>query len=222
MTTLVVIAKECLPGKVKTRLHPPLSLEEAARVASAALADTLAVASALPATRRILLFDGVVPPQEARGYEILPQVSGGLDARLGAMFDVVTGPTVLVGMDTPQLTASDLAPVFTGWSGDVDAWFGPANDGGFWALALREPRGDLLRGIPMSHDDTGAHQLARLAGAGLRVGMLPALVDVDTIDDALDVAALAPRSRFARALASTEALRGSRALQDAGSDASRD
>jgi len=43
MTTLVVIAKETIPGKVKTRLHPPLSLEQAADVAAAAIQDTLAV-----------------------------------------------------------------------------------------------------------------------------------------------------------------------------------
>jgi hypothetical protein len=103
-------------------------------------------------------------------------------------------------MDTPQVAVETLLPVFTDWTDDVDAWFGPANDGGFWALGLARPTGDLLRGVPMSRDDTGAHQLRRLAEAGLRVRMLPELVDVDTIDDAHLVAAAAPDSRFAAAL----------------------
>lgn len=200
MTTLVVIAKECLPGKVKTRLHPPLTLEQAAQVAEASLADTLEAVASLPASRRILLFDGDNPPAGAEAYEIVPQVTGGLDERLGALFDLVDGPSVLIGMDTPQLTAEMLAPVFVEWPAGVDAWFGPANDGGFWTLALREPTGDLLRGVPMSRDDTGERQLARLAEAGLGVAFLPELVDVDTIDDARVVAEIAPDGRFAHTL----------------------
>ena len=211
MTTLVVIAKECLPGRVKTRLHPPLSLEQAAELAAASLDDTLAALAALPATRRILAFDGVIPPRAAAGYEILPQVEGTLDLRLGAVFDACAGPTVLVGMDTPQVTSALLEPVFTDWTDDVDAWFGFANDGGFWALALADPaaallrgdrtRGDLIRGVPMSRSDTGALQLKRLTDAGLRVNLLPTLTDVDTIDDAHRVAGIAPTGGFAAALA---------------------
>jgi glycosyltransferase A (GT-A) superfamily protein (DUF2064 family) len=200
MTTVVVIAKETLPGKVKTRLHPPLSLEQAAEVAAAAVQDTLAVVRALPATRRVLLFDGNRTPPGSEDFDVITQIGGGLDARLGALFDEVDGPTLLVGMDTPQLTVADVAPVFDAWTDDVDAWFGPANDGGWWALALARPTGDLLRGVPMSQDDTGAHQLARLASAGLRVGRLPELVDVDTIDDARLAAAAAPGSSFAATL----------------------
>ena len=200
MTTVVVICKETLPGKVKTRLHPPLSLEQAADVAAAAIQDTLAVVRQLPASRRVLLFDGNRTPPGSEDFDVITQIGGGLDARLGALFDEVDGPTLLVGMDTPQLTVADVAPVFDAWTDDVDAWFGPANDGGWWALALARPTGDLLRGVPMSQDDTGAHQLARLASAGLRVGRLPELVDVDTIDDARLAAAAAPGSSFAATL----------------------
>lgn len=200
MTTLIVIAKEPLPGKAKTRLHPPFTLEEAAQLAAAAIDDTLAAVADLPASRRILLFDGANPPRSADGYEIMPQSSGDLDERLATAFDAVEGPAVLIGMDTPQLRADDLARAFAPGD-DIDAWFGPADDGGFWALGLREPRGDLVRGVPMSRDDTGARQLARLEHAGLRVGMLRELTDVDTVADARRVAAEAPATSFARLVA---------------------
>lgn len=202
MTTLIVIAKEPLPGKAKTRLHPPLSLEQAARLAAAAIDDTLAAVADLPAARRILLFDGDIVPSSAHAYEVMPQVAGSLDLRLAAAFDACSGPTVLVGMDTPQLTARDLAPAFD-WTAEIDTWFGPADDGGYWALALREPRGDLIRGVRMSEDDTGDQQLQRLTAAGLRIGMLPTLTDFDTFDDARRVAAQAPDTAFARLLATT-------------------
>ncbi|MET4783383.1 DUF2064 domain-containing protein [Glaciihabitans sp. UYNi722] len=202
MTTLIIIAKETIPGRVKTRLHPPLSLEQAAILAAAALSDTFEAVSTLPATRRILAFDGNLFPIGSESYEVIHQVSGELDMRLGAIFDECAGPTVLVGMDTPQLTPELLAPVFDEWPADVDAWLGLANDGGYWTLAMAEPDGSLIRGVPMSRDDTGQVQLQRLESAGLRVRHLPELVDVDTIDDARTVAAIAPHTRFASALAS--------------------
>lgn len=201
MTTLIIIAKETIPGRVKTRLHPPLSLEQAAQLAAASISDTLAAVGNLPTTRRILLFDGNLLPPGSESYDMTPQTAGDLDERLAAAFDEAVGPTVLIGMDTPQVTADDLAPAFVEWPDDVDAFFGPADDGGFWALGMREPRGDLIRGVPMSRDDTGAIQLQRLRDAGLRVTMLPTLTDVDTIDSAREVAALAPDTSFARLLA---------------------
>lgn len=200
MTTLVIIAKEALPGRAKTRLHPPLSLEQAAQLAAAAIDDTLLAVAALAAQRRILLFDGENSPPNSTDYEVIPQSDGGLDERLAAVFDLLTEPTVLIGMDTPQVRAVHLAPAFDDWPAEVDAFFGPASDGGFWALGMREPRGDLIRGVPMSRDDTGAIQLARLKDAGLRVSLLPRLTDVDTIATAREVAAEAPETGFARLL----------------------
>lgn len=201
MTTIVLIAKEPLPGKVKTRLHPALSFEQAAELAAASIDDTLVTLAQLPATRRILAFDGERVPFGAEGYEVLPQSDGTLDQRLGAIFDYCEGPTILVGMDTPQVAVADLAAAFTTWPTGLDAWFGPANDGGFWALGMARPTGDLIRGVPMSQDDTGAIQFSRLRQAGLTVGLLPRLTDVDEIEDAHEVASIAPSTLFALTLA---------------------
>ncbi|HEY4225722.1 MAG TPA: DUF2064 domain-containing protein [Pseudolysinimonas sp.] len=206
MTTLVIIAKECLPGRVKTRLHPALSFEQAAEAAAASLADTFAALSELPADRRILAFDGTVPPLGSEPYDVIPQATGDLDERLAAVFDAAEGPTLLVGMDTPQLRAEHLARFFPWAGGDdsdqADFVFGPALDGGFWCLGMREPRGDLIRGVPMSRDDTGVQQLQRLCATGGDIRMLPPLLDVDTIVEAHAVAALAPETRFAQVLRS--------------------
>ena len=208
MTTLIIIAKECVPGRVKTRLHPPLSLEQAASLASASLADTFRAVSALDASRRILLFDGNLFPLGSEPYDVIHQVSGNLDRRLGAIFDECEGPTVLIGMDTPQLDAAMLAPLFDEWPVDVDAFLGFAVDGGYWTIAMAKPDGSLIRGVPMSQDNTGQLQLERLAEAGLRVRMLPELLDVDTIDDARLVAGLAPQTEFARTFASFDVASG--------------
>ncbi len=198
MTTLLVIAKEPVPGRVKTRLCPPFTPAQAALLAKASLADTLAVVARVPAERRVLVLDGSPGDLPPSGFEVVPQCAGGLDERLAAAFSLCTGPTLLVGMDTPQITADLLAPVLApdAWR-DHDAWFGPAADGGFWALGLAAPDPDLLRGVPMSVPETGAVQRRRLIDAGLRVGDLPVLRDVDTADDARLVAAEASGGRFA-------------------------
>ncbi|MFI8348131.1 DUF2064 domain-containing protein [Streptomyces sp. NPDC085596] len=197
MTTLLVIAKEPRPGRVKTRLTPPFSPAQAAALAEAALADTLRAVAATPARRRVLVLDGRPGPWLPDGFEVVPQCAGGLDERLADAFAHCTGPALLVGMDTPQITPDLLTADFT----DCDARFGPAEDGGFWALGLARPEPELLRGVPMSVPETGTVQRERLVAAGLRVRDLPRLRDVDTATDARAVAALAPDTAFAARLA---------------------
>ncbi|WP_019547806.1 TIGR04282 family arsenosugar biosynthesis glycosyltransferase [Streptomyces sulphureus] len=213
-TTLLVLAKEPVPGRVKTRLTPPFTPEQAAVLARAALVDTLRTALAVPARRRVLVLEGEpgrwpgipAPRSEHTAsrplFDVVPQSEGRLDERIAAAFASCTGPTLLIGMDTPQLTAPLLAPALSddAWR-QHDAWFGPALDGGFWALGLARPDPALLLGVPMSTPHTGAEQLRRLAESELRTGRLPLLRDVDTAADARFVATQSPHSRFARTLA---------------------
>lgn len=199
--TVAVIAKECVPGRVKTRLCPPLRPEQAAELASVSLRQTLRTVRALPARERVLFFDGTPEPEDAAGMAVLPQPGGGLDERLAHLCTAVAGPLLILGMDTPQLGPADLESVRADWSRaapTVDAWFGPAADGGFWALALAVPRPELIRGVPMSVAHTGAEQRARLTAAGLRVGDLEPLRDVDDIHDVAEVARRCPGTDFAR------------------------
>ena len=199
---LIVIAKEPVPGRVKTRLVPPLTDIEAARVARAALCDTLRAASAVEATRHVLALDGRPGRWLPRGWRVVAQPAGALDVRLAAAFGAASsGPALLIGMDTPQVRPAQLAafdPIAH------DACLGPAEDGGYWAIGLREPARatEVISGVPMSTSHTGAEQLRRLRDAGLRVQLLDTLADVDTIDVAHAVAAAAPSTEFASALRS--------------------
>ncbi|MDJ0382582.1 DUF2064 domain-containing protein [Streptomyces sp. G-G2] len=206
MTTLLVIAKEPLPGRVKTRLTPPFTPEEAAALAEASLRDTLAAVAATPAARRVLVLEGRPGPWLPTGFDVVAQCAGTLDERLAAAFAGCDGPALLIGMDTPQVTPELLGRAAdpAGWAA-YDAWFGPAVDGGFWALGLADPDPALLRGVPMSVPGTGAAQYARLRAAGLRVGRLPELRDVDSAQDARLVAAQVPGSRFAARFAALTA-----------------
>lgn len=198
---LLVIAKAPVPGRSKTRLSPPLSPERAARVAEAALADTLHTVARVRASRRVLVLDGATGPWLPKGFEVIPQRGGGLDERLTSAFEDAGGPSLLIGMDTPQVAAGLLEDALDRLvCPGVDAVLGPALDGGWWAIGLRRPDPDVFLGVPMSTRFTAAMQRRRLSRLRLRTTDLPALRDVDLIQDALAVASIVPGSRFARSL----------------------
>ena len=202
---VIVIAKEPVPGRVKTRLTPPYTPAQAAALAEAALSDTLAAVAGTTVTRRVLALDGTPGRWLPPGFDVIGQRGGALDERIAWALADARGssrvPAVLIGMDTPQVTPGLLAAAAEPLvSGVADATFGMAEDGGFWLLGLREIDPALVLGVPMSRPDTGARQFGRLVDAGLRVLPLPALTDVDTADEAERVAALLPDSRFAGCL----------------------
>jgi glycosyltransferase A (GT-A) superfamily protein (DUF2064 family) len=208
---LIVLAKEPVPGRVKTRLCPPRTPPEAASLAAAALADTLAAATASGADRVMLALDGRPGSWCPPGVVIVGQGTGGLDRRLATAWSAAAGPAVQIGMDTPQVTARDLDAAMSTLEdglgggdgrveGGVDAVLGPAADGGWWAIGLRRPDARAFLGVPMSRPDTGERQADRLASLGLRTRLLPVRTDVDTWSDALDVAAAAPATAFAAAV----------------------
>lgn len=200
---VLVVAKSPAPGKVKTRLCPPLTPAEAAEVAAAALADTLAAVAASRAARRILALDGPPGWWLPSGFEVIAQASGPLGTRLAAAWRHAGGPGVQLGMDTPQVTpdllddALDLVSGPRHHGGPHDAVLGLAEDGGWWALGLRRWVDGVFDGVPMSTAQTGAAQHARLAALGLDVTTLPTLRDLDTADDARVIAASAPGTRTA-------------------------
>ena len=137
------------------------------------------------------------------GWAAFSQRGEGLDERLANAFvDLAAehdGPVVQIGMDTPQVTGSDLAALIAGLDGH-DAVLADAEDGGWWALALADPRhGAHLAGVPMSTPGTAAATRTAFEDAGLRVGAGRVLRDVDVAEDADAVAAAcADGSEFAR------------------------
>jgi uncharacterized protein len=209
---LLVMAKEPRPGRVKTRLCPPCTPEEAAELAAAAIADTLAAVAACGADRRVIALDGEPGPWLPEGFEVVPQVDGPLGRRLDAAWAAVDGPGVQIGMDTPQVDGP-LLDVALGLLADgAPCVLGDATDGGWWAIGLQRAVPDLFAPVPTSRDDTGALQRERCRELGLEVTDLPALTDVDHVDDALEVARAAPDGRFGRTVAALDL--GGRATPD--------
>ena len=203
--TLIVFAKAPVSGRVKTRLCPPCTPDQAAAIAHAALVDTLAAVAATPGVHRVLALDGEPGSWSPAGFDVVPQTAGDLAARLTGAFACVSGPALVIGMDTPQLTPGMLRhAVDTLLSPGVDAVLGRTVDGGWWTLGLRDVRVPAFTGVPMSTRETGRHQAARLNSLGLRTRALEVETDVDTFVDARTVASRIPTSRFARAVGTVE------------------
>jgi glycosyltransferase A (GT-A) superfamily protein (DUF2064 family) len=203
-TSLLVVAKAPEPGRVKTRLGKDIGMQAAAEVAAASLLDTLTACAATGLSCHVSLageLGGAVRADELRaaleGWTIHPQAGEDFAARLADAHARVPGPLVQVGMDTPQLTAELLWQAARGLTG-YDALLGPADDGGWWVLAVRDPaHAAALVDVPMSTPTTGADTRAALEATGLAVGSGPVLRDIDTVADAEAVAGLVPWTRFA-------------------------
>jgi hypothetical protein len=202
---LLVMAKRPIPGRVKTRLCPPCTPHQASELAAAALADTLEAMRQTPAERRVLAIDDA-SGLTATGFDVLPQRGRGLGDRIAhAFLDTAAtchSPILQLGMDTPQINHRLLTTCLHQLHrDDVDAVLGPALDGGWWTLGLRDPHhAGVLRQVPMSTPRTGQLTAAALRALGLRVALLPVQRDVDTAADLPAVAQAAPRSRFAAAV----------------------
>ncbi|MEJ3745589.1 DUF2064 domain-containing protein [Actinomycetes bacterium KLBMP 9797] len=214
MTILLVVAKAPVPGLAKTRLCPPATPARAAAIAAAALLDTLDAVRATPGVTPVLALTGRLADAARAdeiwaalcGWAVIRQRGTGLGERLAnahadARAMAPGCPVLQIGMDTPQVRPAVLAAAARQLS-DVDAVLGPAVDGGWWLLGLRDPsHAAALRTVPMSTAGTGAATRAALRDHGLRVATAPDLSDVDTWADAVAVAGATPGSRFAAAVA---------------------
>ena len=149
---------------------------------SAPLRDTLRSMLAAPVARRVLAIDGPAADRWPAGFEFMAQRGGDFGDRLaGAFADayaLMALPLLLVRTDALDMTPDVLADAARSLlSGEADAAFGPASDGGFWLLGLRRPDRSLVAGIPGSGSGgapvagAGRVLLNRLVSAGLRVAL---------------------------------------------------
>jgi glycosyltransferase A (GT-A) superfamily protein (DUF2064 family) len=173
-----------------------------AKLADAALTDTLAAADQVPAIRHSIVHCGrySAPP----GWTAYHQRGYRLDQRLANAYTDTAKPgtaSILLRPDTPQVTREHIAMLYAGLS-TADAVLGPAADGDWWGLALRDAnRGRALAGVPVSTVDTARWTIDALRAEGHTVAFAPVLRDVASTGDALAVAAeCPPDSAFATAV----------------------
>jgi len=193
-TCLVVLARAPEAGRGKTRLAVAIGEAQALQVYRRLLAITADAALAWPGPR---LLASAGDPAAFAGTRLdrLPRVDqaeGGLGVVIAAALAVGLGrarAVLVIGSDCPGLCESALAAVADVLTAAPVA-FGPADDGGFWAIATRDHRAaELVATLPVPWSTRATLTTLRsgLAAAGLPSALGPTLGDVDTAAD-LDAA----------------------------------
>jgi len=188
---LVVFVKHPTPGAVKTRLAAAIGPAAAAELYRALAERALeATAPAAGEYERLVFFDPPGALEEMRawlpGVRLLAQSGGDLGARMRDATDRAfargASRVAVVGTDVPGLSRDTVVAALAALDA-ADVVIGPAEDGGYYLLALREPRPELFAGMAWSGPLVAAETRARAAAAGLVVHEVGRRRDVDTVED---------------------------------------
>jgi rSAM/selenodomain-associated transferase 1 len=187
---LMVVAKKPAPGQTKTRLCPPFTDAQAARLYECFLRDTLDTMRQVPGVHTRIGF----LPEDAQDYfdELAPDMSKEVQVgdTLGERLDHLlthalshgTHKAVVIDSDSPTLPVDYLIAAFERLEA-VDVVLGPTQDGGYYLIGLKQPTPQLLRTVQMSTPHVLADTLAVAKRLQLKVDLLPVWYDIDTIDD---------------------------------------
>jgi uncharacterized protein len=217
--TLITFAREPIAGRTKTRLCPPLDGELAAGLYACFLRDVLDTMRRVPDVRRVVAYTpdscSAFFADLAPDFVAWPQRGAGLGERMDHTFRdalkasgderrktkdesytltlpssfVLGHSSVIIGSDSPDLPGEYIYEAFARLERGVDVVLGPADDGGYYLIGLRAPQPRLLREVPMSTPTVLADTLALAHALGLRVELLPAWYDIDTVAELRRLAA---------------------------------
>lgn len=189
---VAIMAKASVAGTVKTRLVPPLTPEEAAELNTCCLRDVAANISAAARQAPIQgfaayyplgsepFFDDVLPV----GFKLLPPreptIGRSLLHAARDLFAVGYSSVCLVNADSPTLPTEFLVQTVRRLreSGDRIV-LGPAADGGYYLIGLKQFHRRLFEEIDWSTERVFRQTLARAGEIGVTVAPLPEWYDVD-------------------------------------------
>jgi len=194
---LVIMAKEPVPGRVKTRLQPRLSPDESAALYTCFLQDRLRETSDLPGTDVAVAY---TPPEAAPtfaslvpgSFRLFPQRGATLTGRLAAVTASAFADdyryVTIMDSDSPDLPRERILRSFTLLEEGADVVFGPCRDGGYYLVGLRGNWSRIFEEIPWSTSKVLQESLARAASLGLIAALLEPWQDIDTFEDLRDLA----------------------------------
>ncbi len=186
----VIMAKQPQVGRTKTRLSPPLTLEQAAILYEALLRDTIALVKSLPITLALAIspsssrayFSSIVPPHTL----LLPIEGKDIGACLTQAFQCLLGrgwtKVIALNADGPSLPPDYLLQAVK-LLGEREVALGPAQDGGYYLVGMQRPHLGIFQGIVWSTEHVFVQTLKRAEALGLSVGVTSVWYDVDTSAD---------------------------------------
>jgi rSAM/selenodomain-associated transferase 1 len=190
-----VMAKASIAGKTKTRLVPPLTEDEAARLNTVFLrdaADNILSAARLVSIRGWMAFSPAgaesfftthLPESIGLVEAVAPSLGECLHYAAATLLRAGHGAVCLVNSDSPTLPVSYLVTAATVLAASGDhIVLGPSTDGGYYLIGMKRPRAGLFEDIAWSTDQVFSQTLARARALGVSVVELPTWYDVDNED----------------------------------------
>jgi rSAM/selenodomain-associated transferase 1 len=192
LCALTVMAKAPRSGKVKTRLAPPLTLDQSAAINICFLQDTtenIAAVAASPKAAGIIsytpigdeaLFDNLLPTD----FALIPQRGEGFGERLFATAEDLLacgyGSVCLIDSDSPTVPAAAFEQAVAELAKPGDRIIlGPSHDGGYYLIGLKRAHSELFANITWSTSTVFAETIAAAEAANLETVILPLWYDVD-------------------------------------------
>lgn len=189
---LAVMAKAPRPGRVKTRLSPPLTLEQSAKLNTCFLRDTtqnLAEVSSLGTSAGVIsytpvgdeaLFDGLLPEE----FVLVAQRADSFGERLlAAAEDILAcgfGAVCLIDSDSPTVPAEVFHQAVAELQRPGDRIvLGGSHDGGYYLIGLKQPHPQPFSGITWSTGSVYKETVASIRAADIELVELPIWYDVD-------------------------------------------
>ena len=190
---MAVMAKVPGAAVVKSRLHPALGVETAARLYECFLRDRIDALSILEGIARVIAFTPVEARDVIAGlapfeFALLAQRGADLGARLNDLLTALLAAghagAIAIDSDSPTLPMSyvtDAARVLA--TSEAEVVVGPCDDGGYYLIGVRQPHPELFDAMPWSTERVLPLTLERARHHGLRTHVLPSWFDVDTEAD---------------------------------------
>jgi rSAM/selenodomain-associated transferase 1 len=197
-----LFAKQPVPGRVKTRLTPPLTEEQACRLYQVALRESAArlLASGLP---MVICYTGLRDwfceafPGQYLFYQVGDNLGSRMEHAVKAFFAAGAGPVLLAGSDCPDLPLPLLYQVLEQLQ-KHDAAVIPCRDGGYVLVGMRRPTTELFAGIPWSTPRVLEETRLRSRQLGLSLYETESWDDLDEVADLRRLVTRSPDTRTAR------------------------
>jgi len=191
-SVVIVFLRAPVKGRVKTRLAREVGDEQALSLYRAFVQTTLLAVEQSGMDHRICFFPAdrkaLVEDWLGTDHGYMPQLGDDLGQRMGnalaAVFDQGAQKAILVGTDIPDLRACHLLKAIN-LLDQHQVVVGPSFDGGYWLIGFQRDRfcPDLFFQIDWGTDTVFSTTLERCTAANLSTGLLPALQDIDSMED---------------------------------------
>jgi len=189
---LLLLTKAPDPGRVKTRLIPLLGEEAAAELYAQLVHDCLAMCT----TAALCPVDLWCSPSAGHPFfqrchhryqaTLHTQSDGDLGQRMSLAIQTTLAHAdyvVLIGADCPTLSVEDLVTALDALEAGTDVVIGPAEDGGYYLIGMREHHASIFVDVPWSTSGVRSITENRLQQYNLSLLSLPLRKDLDTAED---------------------------------------